>query len=727
MGASNIPVGANELFEIEEGATSSAAPSRWRPIEGRAGLGLSQHLVENKKLAHDEMRRVLTEATGILERCADPVLERARLTGLVCGYVQSGKTMSMAAVSALARDNGYRIIVLIAGTTNNLVAQSRDRMQDDLRAATHQWDWVMWTNPREQEIGHLQGLLAEWRDSTHDDQNKRTLFITVMKNVSHLHALTDLLADVELTGIPALVFDDEADQAGLNTRPLDTDASATYRHIESLRRSLPHHSYLQYTATPQAPLLISRADALSAEFAELVSPGTRYTGGEIFFGGATELVDSIPPSEILPDNNLPEEAPATLTLALRLYFIGVASGLINGDKKHRSMLIHPSQKTAVHRHYHHWVNTIKQDWFRVLASDHDADRDTLVDAFLEAHGALRRTWEQLEPFDHLLRHLPAALNRTMVTIVNSVDGREVQWDNSYSHILVGGEKLGRGYTVKGLTVTYMPRPPGGWTADTIQQRARFFGYHAGYLGLCRVFLHPDVRDAYVAYVAHERHMRRALGRHRGMPLKEWRRVFYLDSQLRPTRHNVLSTPYLRARLENGWFWSRAPHVSPNDGGANRQLVEHVLASLTFNDDDASNPRHKVTSVPLREVFQALLVELSFVDERDSVDLCAVNCQLADLLDAEPDATCDIYWMDPKQKRTRALNENGHIPQLFQGRSSKGAESYPGDRFYCDSTKVTVQIHLLDVTLEDGRTVLKRVPAVAVRLPSVEDIIVQPEG
>lgn len=38
---------------------------------------------------------------------------------------------------------------------------------------------------------------------------------------------------------------------------------------------------------------------------------------------------------------------------------------------------------------------------------------------------------------------------------------------------MGGQKLDRGYTVKGLTVTYMPRPLGVGNADNIQQRARF--------------------------------------------------------------------------------------------------------------------------------------------------------------------------------------------------------------------------------------------------------------
>jgi hypothetical protein len=54
--------------------------------------------------------------------------------------------------------------------------------------------------------------------------------------------------------------------------------------------------------------------------------------------------------------------------------------------------------------------------------------------------------------------------------------------------------MDRGFTVEGLTVTYMPRGLGMGNADTVQQRARFFGYKRSYLGQCRIFVGPDVTD-----------------------------------------------------------------------------------------------------------------------------------------------------------------------------------------------------------------------------------------
>ena len=48
--------------------------------------------------------------------------------------------------------------------------------------------------------------------------------------------------------------------------------------------------------------------------------------------------------------------------------------------------------------------------------------------------------------------------------------------------------LGRGLTLKGLAITYIIRTAKGLsTADTVTQRARWFGYKSKYLDLCRVY------------------------------------------------------------------------------------------------------------------------------------------------------------------------------------------------------------------------------------------------
>jgi Z1 domain len=314
-----------------------------------------------------------------------------------------------------------------------------------------------------------------------------------------------------------------------------------------------------------------------------------------------------------------------------------------------------------------------------------------------------------------------SINRTSISLVNSTDGREVPWQNGYAHILVGGEKLGRGYTVKGLTVTYMPRSPGGWTADTIQQRARFFGYHRDYLELCRVYLHSDVRDSYAAYVTHESDMRARLAEHRGRPLREWRRMFYLDSRLAPTRRNVLVSPWMRASLRDGWFAPHAPHLCPDEGRHNERLVS-ALDGLQYEPDDR-HPDHRFAVVPLEDIFERVLMPLSYLHEDDALGLCVVNCNLKTLLESDANARCVIYQMNSGRERERNLTD-GLIPQLFQGRSSAGAASYPGDRAFADRNVPTIQLHTIRVM--DAGARLGIFLAVAVRLGDHEPLLVHDE-
>ena len=62
----------------------------------------------SRKLANEspETREALLEsATSILSKSVDPRSVEGRETGLVVGYVQSGKTLSFTTVMALARDN----------------------------------------------------------------------------------------------------------------------------------------------------------------------------------------------------------------------------------------------------------------------------------------------------------------------------------------------------------------------------------------------------------------------------------------------------------------------------------------------------------------------------------------------------------------------------------------------------------------------------------------------
>ena len=69
--------------------------------------------------------------------------------------------------------------------------------------------------------------------------------------------------------------------------------ATTYNRISNLKKILPNHSYIQYTATPQANLLLGQRDLLRPSWCEVLDPGNKYTGGERFFNDELDLIYEI--------------------------------------------------------------------------------------------------------------------------------------------------------------------------------------------------------------------------------------------------------------------------------------------------------------------------------------------------------------------------------------------------------------------------------------------------
>ena len=412
------------------------AGARWQPNVGPEARGLVE-----RKLPGPAGEAVLDAAVSILARGASPVEAHDHVTGLVVGYVQSGKTLSYTTVMALARDNNYQLVIVIAGTSKLLLNQSTLRLREDLQIDEVEASlrWVTYTNPTNNEDNRrfIQQMLDEWRDPQVPAGERATILITVMKQHRHLASLVAILARLELADVPTLIIDDEADQASLNTLVNRGRESTTYRRILELRNVVPWHTFLQYTATPQAPLLINIIDVLSPQFVEVLEPGNDYTGGQTFFGGGHSLVRVIPPQDISSDDNPLTTAPPSLLEALRVFMIGVAAGLIQGlsvQNPRRSMLVHPSQRTASHLEYRNWIDQSSREWRRLLdLPETDPDRIDLMEDFQAAYDDLSQMVPDLPPFANITSTLMRAFRRTSIEVVNA-RGRPtptVDWSRAY--------------------------------------------------------------------------------------------------------------------------------------------------------------------------------------------------------------------------------------------------------------------------------------------------------
>lgn len=713
----------------------------WQPKEEETIRALRDQVLRSG-IAEVEWETIKTEASSVLSKCVDPTASPRQETGLVVGYIQSGKTMSFTAVTALARDNGFQMVIVIAGTSLNLRDQSTKRLEEDLNLLTRtSRKWQHFKSDEFQAGDHtkIEAVLADWQDPEVSEWERQTVLITVMKHHQHLKKLANILSRVEMLDVPTLVIDDEADQASLNTKVQKGDTSTTYQRILSLREYLPHHTFLQYTATPQAPILINLIDILSPNFAKVLSPGTGYRGGKAFFVDAPKQICRIPESEI-PSRDQPLDAPPeSLLESMRIFFLGVSAGIIlDKSSGNRSMMVHPTHRTIGHTQYFHWVKQIRNHWLEILTlTEDDADYQDLLEEFRVSYRDLQSSVADLPPFEKLFNKLGYAIRKTQLHEVNAARGKtpSIPWHNAYSHILVGGQAMDRGFTVEGLTVTYMPRGAGLGNADTIQQRARFFGYKGDYFGYCRVFLENRVRDAYRDYIVHEDDVRHRLIEHdkSGMPLNAWKRAFFLDRSLKPTRQSVLGTDYSQGNLSSRWYEPKAPHDSMEAVIANRTVVQNFLTKLPFQHAEGNSPpieyQHYVArDVQLKDVYEELLVQLRVAKFGDSQKFTGVCLQISAYLDSHPDALCAVYQMNKGSLRKRTLNERDEIPELFQGPSPRTGKIYPGDKKIKASKGVTIQIHNLELIRENGENI-PNVPAVAVWLPKAvsSDWLVQNQG
>lgn len=715
----------------------------WQPEIRAEAIGV----IERKQLPAEAGEAVLEAAASILSRGVDPSDPRDHCTGLVVGYVQSGKTLSFTTAIALARDNGYRLVIVIAGTSKPLLNQSTDRLRKDL--AVDDVDgplrWVPYTNPTNSENYRrfISQTLDEWRDPQVPVQERATVLITVMKNHRHLANLVTLLRSLNLEGVSTLIIDDEADQASLNTLVRRGRESTTYTRLLELRAAVPCHTFLQYTATPQAPLLINIIDSLSPRFVEVLEPGDDYVGGESFFAGHHALVSVIPPQDIPSDDNPLDGPPTSLLEALRLFLIGVAAGLKQGRSKqnaNRSMLVHPSQRTAKHVEYRDWIGRVFDDWHRLLTQVDagDPDRSDFVEDLQQSYQDLAGTVPDLPSFSELMEMMPRAFIKTSIEEVNA-RGRptpDIEWPRAYGWILVGGQAMDRGFTVEGLTVTYMPRGPGVGNADTVQQRARFFGYKRPYLGFCRIFLEQDALNAFEQYVHHEEEMRHELQRVTvsATPLRDWKRAFVLSPDLRPCRNSVIQYEYARGRYADQWFLIKMVDTPQEVSTENDDVLQHFEASLDLKSDetypsDQPAQKHLVANdVPLLSVLSDLLVPYRVVDASDTQEATGLLLQLSRALESNHTETAVIYMMRPDFAGVRDIDQTGKIRstrRLFQGptRAGSGASkryTYPGDKEYYDRNRVSVQIHRYDLR-QQGNIVSRNKPVIAIWIPARMDL------
>ncbi|GGT91318.1 Z1 domain-containing protein [Streptomyces lateritius] len=446
--------------------------------------------------------------------------ERAFSTrGLVVGYVQSGKTTNFTSVIAKAADRGYKLFIVLAGVHNGLRRQTQARLVQQLVEPNP----AMWSQ--------LTGLDRDFTPqenpaSYFGKSNKTRVLCVVKKNATVLLKLAQWLekASDYLQDCPALIIDDEADQATVATKSINP-------LILSIMDSLPKSAYVGYTASPFANLLIdpSAADLYPKDFVVNLPKPEGHFGTEVLFG--RYALDGEDPDQVddghdmirsVPKDDIPCVRPATkadvegfepvltdtLRSAIEYFWLATAARRVRGTgNPHNTMLIHTSVNTTVH-------NSFK----RPLEHLRERTADSLADPVLVSR--LRDLWnretarvsaeefgETKVPFDRLLLELPGVLDSCRVIMDNSSSEDRLDYENGpVVAIAVGGNTLSRGLTLEGLSVSYFVRAVSAY--DTLLQMGRWFGFRNGYADLPRIWMTDELAEWFRHLATVETEMRR---------------------------------------------------------------------------------------------------------------------------------------------------------------------------------------------------------------------------
>lgn len=318
--------------------------------------------------------------------------------GLVIGDVQSGKTANFIGIINKAADAGYKLIVVLAGTDNELRKQTQMRIDEGFLGYSSK-DALMKKNSSVGVGNHCKIILDKrpisvtTTEKDFDSHSAKTLSITLdvvkspiifvmKKNVTYLKKLLNWITNLNASDHTGkinhsmLIIDDEADYASLNTNKPEDDPTATNENIANLLGKFRRTSYVGFTATPFANVFIDPDTEKEMEHASLfpkdyiycLESPTNYVGPNKLFGNPYDINDSGELQECVKtleadygDSNpagsihaiLPlihkknaefDRLPDSLKYAIRTFFIANAIRDLDGyTNAHRSMMINVSR------------------------------------------------------------------------------------------------------------------------------------------------------------------------------------------------------------------------------------------------------------------------------------------------------------------------------------------------------------------------------------------------
>ncbi|MDB5239128.1 MAG: hypothetical protein JWO00_463, partial [Candidatus Parcubacteria bacterium] len=355
--------------------------------------------------------------------------------------------------------------------------------------------------------------------------------LAVIKKNKRIETLKQWLEKTHtpLKDLPALIIDDECDQSSINTNygkkddeGYDLDPSATNGRIRDLLALLPKCVYVGFTATPFANVLIDASveeDLYPRDFIATLPEPPGYFGPRKLFGLGMDPSDFSPHEKQKPllavIKNISEDdaseidlalesgngAPTILANALLTFVLSSCARLARGQgREHFSMLVHPSQKTEPHEIF----SKVISDELELLkgAAARPSKFPNIMQKAKDEWEKFRRITKDQEDaelpdysFDKIWKFAKELTGSIEIKVLNMHSEASLDYTGiPKRYVVVGGNRLSRGLTLEGLSVSVFTRSTN--TYDTLLQMGRWFGFRPKYYDLTRIYVSREMEELF---------------------------------------------------------------------------------------------------------------------------------------------------------------------------------------------------------------------------------------
>lgn len=490
-------------------------------------LAYRQYLEERQGADYVQLQTLGKSTDRILALLSDPRRGHppVRRRGLVLGDVQSGKTRTYMALMNKAVDCGYKLLVVLTSSDENLRGQTQLRINSDFIGFDYARKIVgvgeyltegAAVTPLTNEDDFIKAYSNAFKAHPRPTWDRGPMVAVMKKNGRVLDKFNKWLDNPEFPDdLPVLVIDDESDYASVNSAKAEDSPTRINSLIVNLCSISSRTSYVAVTATPFANVFIDdelEDDLFPKDFIHILPTPPAYIGAKRLFGdlddpakddGCVHELDWSKHSaleEWLPLSHKREyrfeddRLDPQVEYALDCFLVACALRP-DAETKRQSMLLHMSRFIPVQQQIADMVIDHLDTMSDALRRHIEDANDTRIMALHEvfAHEYSRYAKDHGLTWDTVLRRMQALTERLQVRLVNS--GAK---DWSVEHMVpprlasdectvyVGGNQISRGMTLDGLICSVFYRNV--TAADTLLQMGRWFGYRPGYAELQRVWL-----------------------------------------------------------------------------------------------------------------------------------------------------------------------------------------------------------------------------------------------